>query len=98
MGRETEFDEQKQKILYRKTVIMKCRSTYSCSEERYKNCHDQGEKQFQRTRKAPGLRKRPGDQWDFNFLDKSTEDIYSTITKTAFWYFKVEYDYFFNVQ
>lgn len=61
-----------------------------CSEKRYATCHDQGEKQFQRSKEALGLRKRPVDQWDFNFLDKSTKDIHSIITKIAFRNFKVE--------
>jgi len=45
-----------------------------------------------------GLRKRPVDHWDFNFLDNSTKDIHSTITKAAFRHFRLEEDYFFTVQ
>lgn len=52
--------------------------------------HDQGEKQFQGSWKTLDLRKRPVDQWSFNFLGNSTKNIHSAITKVAFMNFKVQ--------
>lgn len=40
--------------------------------------------------KALGLRKRPVDQWNSNFLGNSTKDIHSEITNAALVHFKVQ--------